>query len=94
LCSKVIKLRIPDCTHVGWWWNSSWPTPFYDTVNCYVAAPPPGQQPFVYNNSWYVAAQNGNQCAIGSFDGQNCYVGSAPGGHTAFIWNNNFYFTP
>ena len=37
---------------------------------------------------------NGNQCAMGVFNGAHCYVGSAPGGHTAFIWNGNFYFTP
>lgn len=93
-CTQLIEMRIPDCTHVGWWWNSSWPTPWFDNVNCYVTTPPPGQQSFVHNNSWYVTPQNGNQCAIGTFDGHNCYVGSAPGGHSAFIWSNNFYFTP
>jgi hypothetical protein len=93
-CTVLIQLRIPDCTHVGWWWNSSWPTPSYDGANCYVATPPPGQQSFVWNNSWYVTPQNGNQCAMGGFDGANCYVGSAPAGHGAFIWSGYFYFTP
>ena len=94
VCSQVIQLRIPDCRTVGWWWTNPWPTPFYDTVNCYVATPPPNQQPFVWSNSWYVKPQNGNQCAIGNFDGVNCYVGSPPGGHTAFVYDGNFYFTP
>lgn len=93
-CTQLIELRIPDCTHVGWWWNSSWPTPSYDGANCYVATPPPGQQSFIWNNSWYVTPQNGNQCAMGGFDGANCYVGSAPAGHGAFIWSGYFYFTP
>ncbi|HLT35334.1 MAG TPA: hypothetical protein VK034_03590 [Enhygromyxa sp.] len=93
-CTQLIELRIPDCRTVGWWSTNPWPTPFYDSVNCYVATPPANQQPFIYNNSWYLTPQNGNQCAMGTFDGANCYVGSPPGGHTAFIWSGNFYFTP
>jgi hypothetical protein len=90
----LVSPRTQDCTHVGWWWNNSWPTPWFDTANCYVTNLPPNQESFIWNNSWHVKATNGNQCAIGGFDGTNCYIGSPPGGHTAFFWNNNLYFTP
>jgi hypothetical protein len=89
-----VSLRIVDCTHVGSWWNNSWPTPWFDNTNCFVTGLPPGQQKFIWNNSWYVTPTNGNQCAIGWFDGANCYIGSPPGGRTAFFYNNSLYYTP
>jgi hypothetical protein len=93
--NHFLYMHIADCTSVGWWATGSWPTPGFDNANCYVASLPPGQQSFVWNNSWYVQETAGNQCAIGVFDGANCYIGSAPGGgQTAFIWNNALYFTP
>lgn len=92
--SHWVYVHIANCTSVGWWWNSSWPTPGFDSANCYVTTIPPGQQKFIYNNSWYVTPTNGNQCAVGGFDGANCYIGSPPGGRTAFFYNDAVYFTP
>jgi hypothetical protein len=89
-----VNLRIADCRTVGWWHTTPWPTPGFDNANCYVTTVPPGQEKFIWNNSWYVKPTNGNQCAVGGYDGDNCYIGSPPGGRTAFFYNDHVYFTP
>lgn len=94
VCTDNVILWIPRaCGNVGYWATGTWPTPGFDGANCFVAGLPPGSQPFIWNNGWYVKPTNGNQCSIGVYDTANCYIGTAPAGRTAFLYNHTMYYT-
>lgn len=93
ICSDTITMTIPGgCIGVRWWYQSPFPTPWDDGVNCLVASLPQGATGFMYQGSWYATPTNGNQCSIGTFDGTNCYIGIAPMNRTGFIWQQNLYY--
>lgn len=72
------------------------PGAFFDSANCYVATPPSGTKPFIYNGNLYYTPLWGGQCPLkGSwFDGANCFVATPPPGTSPFIYNGNLYHTP
>jgi|GEM_PF-709767 len=74
----------------------SFPGAFFDSANCYVATPPLGTKPFIYNGNLYYTALWGGKCPLNGswFDGANCFVATPPPGTSPFIYNGNLYHTP
>jgi hypothetical protein len=94
LCSKTITVsRSTDyCPAPAWWHDmSDVPAPFSDTANCVVEPIPAGADPFVYDNNWYVEAEDhpGTSCPDGGYDGANCYLQPKPA--NGYISGNGFY---
>jgi hypothetical protein len=69
---------------------------WFDSANCFVARPPAGTSPFVYNGGLYYTPLPGNQCPLpgSSFDSANCFVVRPPAGTNPFIYAGNLYYTP
>ncbi|MBC7691701.1 MAG: hypothetical protein H7222_08010 [Methylotenera sp.] len=65
----------------------------YDGSNCYVESPPPGANPFLYQNRFYYQPLL-KRCSLGTFDGANCHVSAPPTGASPFIYQNRFYYRP
>ncbi|MBI2392658.1 MAG: hypothetical protein HYV09_23940 [Deltaproteobacteria bacterium] len=82
--AKAAGVFQPTCQAPAW----------YDGANCFVATPPAGSTPFIYENNLYVTTPTPGTCALGSWDGANCLVATAPPGTQGFVWAGNLYYSP
>jgi hypothetical protein len=64
----------------------------WDGANCYIKDVVAGATPFIWNNSYYVAAEKSSVCLAGSWDSANCFYMIKPAG--GFLVNDKFYVTP
>jgi hypothetical protein len=67
----------------------------YDGTNCYVATPPAGTTPFIWQGGLYHTPAKVPTCPLSGsqYDGSNCYVATPPPGTTPFIWQGGLYYT-
>ena len=66
----------------------------HDGKDCYISTPPPGTNPFIYQNGFYYQPMTGyprNGCPLGVYDSVHCYMGAAPTGTTALLKGEKFY---
>jgi hypothetical protein len=67
----------------------------YRGDGCWVASPPPGRNPFVWQGGFYYDRLDtevyANACPLGVDDSAHCYVGPAPAGFTPRIQDGEFW---
>ncbi|MCP3962449.1 MAG: hypothetical protein GY719_31795 [bacterium] len=70
------------------------PGSWFDGANCFVAKPPEGTEPFVYEGNLYYTSPHLCPLPGSRFDGANCFVATPPAGTEPFVYDGNLYYTP
>jgi hypothetical protein len=67
----------------------------YDGNACYVATPPAGTNPVIWQGGLYYSPVYTPTCPLNGsqYDGANCQVATAPPGTNPFVWGGGLYHT-
>lgn len=96
ICTSSVTVVVAStCSQKVTEWNGTMLTATWDGAigACFiedVPAPPNVTRPFIYNNAYYIIA-NESTCVpgFGTWDGANCEFEAAP--HGGWLWQNSFF---
>jgi hypothetical protein len=93
MCSYPLTVVVLNyCSPTVTEWNGKVLTATLDVTGnyCQIEPVPTGATgAFIYDNSYYVAANKTTTCLAGSYDGANCLYMAQPAGGT--LWQNSFF---